>query len=142
MNQADRVLLDTSVVMHLIRGNEVGRRMDGDHGLSSRPDRPLLCVVSVGEALTLARIWRWGSDKIGRLRELLAQLVVVDIRSEAVLEAYAGIAHFAKTTGHAIGDNDCWIAAAVAADALLITNDRDFDPLEGRFLRRAYVDPG
>jgi hypothetical protein len=44
------------------------------------------------------------------------------------------------TNGLGIGQNDCWIAAAArATDALLLTNDRDFDPLEGRFIRRAYV---
>ncbi len=142
MNPADRVLLDTSVVMHLIRGNEVGQRMDREFQLASRADRPLLCVVSVGEALVLARIWGWPNDKIARLRELMAHLVIVDVRSEPVLGAYADIAHFAKTGGLGIGDNDCWIGAAAAAtDSLLITNDRDFDPLESHLLRRVYVDP-
>lgn len=41
MNTSERVLLDTSVALHLIRGNEVGQRMDREFQLASRADRPL-----------------------------------------------------------------------------------------------------
>jgi hypothetical protein len=63
--------------------------MDREFQLASRTDRPLLCIVSVGEALALARHWGWSEAKGGRLRELIAHLVIVDLRSEPVLDAYA-----------------------------------------------------
>jgi predicted nucleic acid-binding protein len=41
-----------------------------------------------------------------------------------------------------VSDNDVWIAACTsAADATLLTTDRDFDPLVGRYLDRVWIDP-
>ena len=73
---------------------------------------------------------------------MIAELVVVDVGRPAVIETYAAMRAFMVKNGHGIGDNDVWIAAtAAAADATLLTADRDFDPLDGRFLRRIYFDP-
>jgi tRNA(fMet)-specific endonuclease VapC len=49
---------------------------------------------------------------------------------------------FLKRNGRAVGDNDVWIAAcASAADATLLTTDRDFDLLHGTYLDRVWIDP-
>jgi len=67
----------------------------------------------------------------------------VDISSERVLTNYAGIDTFQKKNGLNIGQNDVWIAAtAQATDACLVTTDKDFDPLHGKFLNRVWIDPG
>lgn len=128
---ADLVLLDTNVVLHLLRGNETGQRIDAAMGLRARPERPLISVITMGEALAFARYRNWGSDRTNQLEAYLRELVVVDINNGAVLRKYAEIHTFLVRQGRAVGDNDVWIAAAAAAtSALLVTTDADFDPLD------------
>ena len=137
------ILLDTNVLIHLVRGNELGRRIDADHQLLGRADRPIISVVTIGETLSLARQFNWGQAKAEKLRELLREFPVVDINSEPVLTLYAELDHFSRSNGRRMGKNDVWIAAcAVATDAWLLTCDQDFDVLAdaGR-VRREWVDP-
>ena len=47
-------LLDTSVVLHLVRGNDLGQYIEDRHGLSKSLTRPLICIVTHGEARVLA----------------------------------------------------------------------------------------
>ncbi len=135
------VLLDTAVILHVVRGNETARRIDAAMNLSRRPERPLISIVSVGEALGFAEYRGWGEDKTTRLRALLEHLVPIDINSEIVLEAYAAMHAHLVRKGRVLSDNDIWIAAcALAASATLITTDKDFDPLNGEFIQRVYFD--
>jgi tRNA(fMet)-specific endonuclease VapC len=124
------LLLDTNIVIHLTRGSSVGQAIDERFQLRARADRPLLSVVSLGEALAFAQLRNWGQRSTEILRSLLRELVIFDIRSQAVLDRYAQIASFLKRNGRTVGDNDVWIAACTAAaDATLLTTDRDFDSI-------------
>jgi predicted nucleic acid-binding protein len=49
------LLLDTSVLLHLLRGTAVGRSMDEAYALSTREERPLISIVTVGEVMAIAR---------------------------------------------------------------------------------------
>lgn len=134
------LLLDTNVVLHVVRGNEIGQRVDSLFQIRHRPDRPLISVVSIGECLALARYWNWGAAKLATLEQLLRELVVVDIQSREILERFAELHSWAHAHGRALGDNDLWIAAtAAAATAHLITTDADFDPLHPQHVRRTYI---
>ena len=136
------LLLDTNVVIFLSRGGAIGRAIDARFQLRGRAERPLLSVITLGEALAFARFRNWGAPRIETLRGLLREFVVVDIARRAVLERYAEIDNFLKRNGRAVGDNDAWIAAcASVADATLLTTDRDFDPLHGTYLDRVWIDP-
>lgn len=143
MTSADRLLLlDTSIVLHLVRGNEVAERVDAAYALRTRVDRPLISIVTLGEARSFALQRAWGDAKSDVLEGLLRELTVVDIHNASVLAQYAKIDAFAKRNGRSLSDNDTWIAAtAAAADAVLITNDKDFDVLHGQFIERIYVPP-
>ncbi len=137
------LLLDTNVVVHLLRDNSLGRSIDSRFDLRNRPERPLVSVVTVGELLALAEKLGWGLKKKARLQELVRELVVVDVNSQPVLEAYASIDSFLRGQGRPVGQNDMWIAAtARATGATLVTTDKDFDPLDPRFLQRSWIDPG
>lgn len=137
---SEQLLLDTNVVVHLARGNAAGESIDRAFAIRTRRERPLLSVVSVGELNSLARRWGWGEKKIEALRALIAELVVVDIQRAPILERYADIDTYCKANGFQLGNNDTWIAATAAATgALLLTCDKDFDPLHARFLRRHLV---
>ena len=116
--------------------------MDEAFALRARADRPLISIVTVGELLSFAQ-WRgWGDKKRVRLLELIKELVAVDLQRQPILEKYAEIDAFLKKRGLKLSNNDAWIAAtSAAAGALLLTNDKDFDPLDGAFIKRIYFDP-
>lgn len=48
-------LLDTSVILPLVRGSELGRNIDQRFGLRNTKQRSLVSVVSLGEVRVLAR---------------------------------------------------------------------------------------
>jgi predicted nucleic acid-binding protein len=77
-------------------------------------------VVSLGEALSFARQRGWGDARIAQLRELMRELVPVNIDTRPVLDRYAEIDAFLTQSGRTVSNNDVWIAAcATAADATL-----------------------
>ncbi len=53
------LLFDTSVLVHLLREDMVGQRIKIDYKLEIRPERPLICGVTVGEIVALAKQWNW-----------------------------------------------------------------------------------
>jgi tRNA(fMet)-specific endonuclease VapC len=143
MNSGGRdLLLDTSIVVHLCRGGEAGNLLDLRYDLTTRRDVPLLSVISVGELRAFARNASWGGVKEARLKELVGNFIIVDIRRESVLTAYADVGTYLKQTGRSIGQNDMWIAAtARATGATLLTTDKDFDALHPALIQREYVAP-
>jgi tRNA(fMet)-specific endonuclease VapC len=136
------VLLDTNILVDLARGKKAGQMIEGRFKLRERAEKPLISVVTVGEMLALARIFKWGKENLEKLDALFRELVIIDIHMRAVLDRFAEIKAFVKSNGNALHDNDTWIAACTSvADAVLITADKDFDPIHGRFITREYVDP-
>lgn len=136
------LLLDTNVILHLLRGKATGIAIDTAYALRTRAERPLVSVVSVGEILSFATQRGWGVSKVNQLKKLVEELVVVDVRSQSVLQRYAAIDSYLVKSGRRISDNDTWIAATAAATgAILLTTDKDFDPLEGHLITRIWFDP-
>ncbi|MGH2360724.1 MAG: PIN domain-containing protein [bacterium] len=136
------LLLDTNIVILLVRGGPLGQAIDRQFQLRGRPDRPLISVVTLGEALAFARQHGWGAANMDRLRALLREFVPVDLNTQQVLERYAEISEFLRSNGRTVSNNDVWIAAcASAAGATLLTTDRDFDPLHGGYFDRVWIDP-
>jgi predicted nucleic acid-binding protein len=142
MTDSGLLVLDTNVVVNLARGKATGQAIDRAYGLRARQDRPLISVVTVGELFSFAAQFGWGRGKVEALKRIIEELVIVDIRNQTVLEKYAEIDAYLIKKGRRIGDNDLWIAAtAAAAGAILLTSDKDFDPLHDVFLTRIYFDP-
>lgn len=138
------LVLDTNILVRVIRGDTVGQRVTEEYDIASRPERPIISIVTAGEIRSLARKLGWGDRKRAALAELLRQLVVVDLRQGDILGRYAEIDHFCEKVvkpARTIQQNDMWIAAtAGAVDATLITTDGDFDHLDGRFLEVLRID--
>ena len=107
------LLLDTNIVIHLVRGGSIGQAIDARFQLRARPERPLDSVVSLGEALSFARQRGWSEARITRLRELMREFVPANIDTRPVLDRYAEIAAFLKQSGRTVSANDVWIAACV-----------------------------
>ncbi len=140
--QGAPILLDTNILIHLVRASPLGKRLSEEYRLLGRPDRPLISIVTVGECLAMATRLGWGEAKQGALRHLLAELVVLDLRHPGVIAKYAEIAAHGVDRGLAIGQNDLWIAAtASVTGAWLLTTDRDFLPLSPQHLHLALVEP-
>ena len=136
-----KLLLDTNILIHLVRANWIGRSVDSRFQLRTRAETPSISIISVGEALSFAKQQGWGLKKTGLLENLVHDLVTVDI-SDEILQAYAEIDFFLLRAGKPIQQNDIWIAAtAVATEAHLLTTDKDFDPLHPAYLDRTWIDP-
>lgn len=122
----DLISLDTNVLVHWIRQNDTGVQLRDTYLLHERTDRPIYSSVVEGEIRALARIWKWGSDRLDSLDEILGELVRVDSGLPDIVRAYAEIYAANHAGGHNTGQNDMWIAATTkAAGAVLLTCDSD-----------------
>ena len=136
-------LLDTNILVHLIRQDHTGQHIKDTYSPLLIDPRPLTSVVSGGELRSLAYQWSWGSAKKDQMNFLLGYLGRVPVDTTEVQEAYAVIDAYSEQSGHSMGKNDVWIAAAChVTGARLVTTDRDFDHLHPNFLTRDWIDPG
>lgn len=123
-------LLDTNVLVALLRAGTLGKYIDATFQPRQAKFKPLVSVVSVGEILSLARQFKWPAQKLAAISMLLDNLVVEDINTPEVLAAYAEIDQASRAGGRSMGKNDVWIAAtAKVTGATLLTTDKDFDHL-------------
>jgi tRNA(fMet)-specific endonuclease VapC len=135
-------LLDTNIIVALMRDNDLGRSIETTYGLRASLNRSLISVVTVGEMLSLVRQFGWGKLKITALETLLKQLVWIDINDDSMLDAYGELDHESLKAGRRMGQNDVWIAAAARVSRMtLLTTDRDFDHLHGTWIDRIWIDP-
>lgn len=135
-------LLDTNVVLHLMRGNALGQSIASAYGLRDSLNRGVISVVTVGEMLALARHRNWEAKKSSSLKALLDQLVWIDINAPDILEAYSVLDSESLKQGKRMGKNDVWIAATARVSGLtLLTTDLDFDHLHGTWIDRIWIDP-
>ncbi|MDX9912516.1 MAG: type II toxin-antitoxin system VapC family toxin [Phycisphaerales bacterium] len=123
-------LLDTNVLVALIRAGALGQYIDATYQLRQARFKPLISVVSVGEIYSLARQLEWGPKNVAEVAKLLDNLVVEDINVPEILVAYGEIDYASRKIGRRMGKNDVWIAAtARVSGATLLTSDHDFDHL-------------
>lgn len=137
-------LVDTNILIHVLRGSPLGRHVVDSLKFRARDRTPLLSVVSQGELFSFARHNRWGKQKLDLLEELLNELVIVDVvaTSRVLHEAYAELDALGRPLGRKMGKNDLWIAATAAVNgALLLTTDKDFDHLSPAKLSVWWFDP-
>lgn len=138
-------LLDTSVILPLVRGNALGKHIDRRFGLQGSARRPFVSVVSLGEVRVLAKRNDWGEAKLRSLSNALDNLVVVDINHPSVIDAYVELDLVSQSHpdgARNMGKNDLWIAAcARAAGATLLTTDNDFTHLIPDHLDGEVIDP-
>lgn len=150
-----RFLLDTGMLLGLTRKAPWARRtLDRVH-LDDQETATFTSVICHGELLALAEKNGWGERRRTELASTLAKVPTLDINKQAILNAYALIDAWTHgksvTAPHnvsppepaiSMGKNDIWIAAtAHASKATLLSTDKDFDHLDGVWLKRLYVDP-
>ena len=145
MSEKTPYLLDTNVLLVLVRGGMEGATLDERFGLSTASVRPLICIVTQGEIRSLARRNGWGERRLSALEHALSDVVTVELGHPGVIDAYVelDLASQSHPDGaRNMGKNDLWIAAAAkAAGATLLTTDKDFEHLLGAVLDGVYIDP-
>ncbi len=135
-------LLDTNVLVHLVRGDAVWARVRATYQPLLLEPRPLISVATSGELRSLALQFNWQAEKIDQMEFCLAYLQRISIDDSEIIRAYAAIDAHLQRTGQPLGKNDVWIAATAAVTgARLLTTDKDFDRLDPLFLSRDWIDP-
>lgn len=131
-----QLVLDTNVLLYLLRGNATGQLIESRYAVGQRSPRAIISVVTKGEMKALAYKLGWESKRRERLSLMLASLPVADIANDAVIDAYAMIDHASATAGVTMGKNDLWIAATThVLGGVLLTADRDFEHLESSLVQ-------
>jgi predicted nucleic acid-binding protein len=122
------LILDTNILVHWVRQDRTGQHLQQHYHLDLRLERPLFSTITEGEIRGLVKCWNWGASKLDKLEEILNELVRLEAGLPEVVAAYADLYVEDQRQGHNTKQNDLWIAAsAVAADAVLLTCDQDFD---------------
>jgi tRNA(fMet)-specific endonuclease VapC len=138
-------LLDTNVLLLLVRGGDLGLGIEARYRLRSAKQRPFVSIVSHGEIRVLAKRNGWGEAKLLALQRALDGLVTIDINRPAVIDAYVELelVSLSRPGGaRNMGKNDVWIAAcARAAEVTLLTTDEDFGHLRPDHLDVEIVAP-
>lgn len=142
MSPPGLILLDTNILVHVLRGKVAGAWLRERYALDSpTSERPLVSIITLGELLALATKWNWAAKRRAAILDLEKNFVVVDIRNREVLARYAELGVHWERQGRRMEQNDLWIAAtAKAADATLLTTDGDFRKLAPD-VRVEWIDP-
>ena len=144
MNETEKgqPLLDTNVLIHGVRRGLTWQKIKAVCDPLIRLPKPVVCIVSHGELRSFAERNDWGADKRDYASWLLTYFDVFDINKPTVIAAYALLDKVSRQAGVTMGKNDLWIAAtAHDYGAVIVTTDKDFDHLDGKFLSRIYVSP-
>lgn len=140
---SDYIVLDTNILVAYTRANDLAKAIESEYQLLKRSERPIICVVTRAEILSLARKLNWAPPKVTKMIEILGELVEVDINSQDVLDHYIELDHAIENAKPkpTIDQNDLWIAAVTAAaDATLITTDKDFTYIPKGLFKLEWVD--
>ncbi len=135
------LLLDTSVLIHFLRGQQTGRLIEEKLRLSERRGDSILSSVVEAELLLIAARRNWDDRKLADLAKQCRDFVRVSAGEPAVVQAWVDIARAQTNAGEKMEQNDLWIAAtARAAGAVLITCDGDFLRLRPGLVSYCHVD--
>lgn len=147
-----RYLLDTSILLGYLRGNELYKRIEEELKLTDTENVVLISVVSNAELLSLGIQNNWGNAKLNSLQNLLSRIPIININhtDKKLLEIYARIDAYSlnklqekkRNSSNLMGKNDLWIAStAFITKSALVTTDKDFDHLDPEFIKVIRFDP-
>lgn len=132
--------LDTNILIYAVRGGITWNKIKAVCDPLMTEPRPIYSLVSEAELLSFAEQNRWGAAKRQQVAFFLGYFDRVTIDDPKILAAYTLIDAFSRKKGVTMGKNDLWIAAtANVYGAVLVTTDRDFEHLHGKYLTRILV---
>lgn len=128
-------LLDTNILVHACRRDSSWEAIKVQFDPMMAEPHPVYSFVTDGELRSLALQWSWGEDKIEQMEYVLQYFLRATLETAGIIEAYATLDALSRRLGFKMGKNDLWIAAtAYCLDATLLTEDADFDFLNGVLL--------
>ncbi len=144
-------ILDTGIVLGYLKEAGYAHYVEREYAVSSPPNMAIISVVTLGELHSIAIQRGWGERKRRELSEVVRVIPTVDISKDEIIEKYAEIDSYSQgknptrklqgMSARNMGKNDIWIAATGSVvGARLLTNDHDFDHLNGAFLDVIYID--
>jgi predicted nucleic acid-binding protein len=147
-----KYILDTNIALIYLRKNKLLMgRVEEACAPFSEENESILCVVSIGELLSIAEQNEWSDAKIAAIHDFRKKLPVAYINKDEIYERYAEIDAYSQgklkrlkspLTARNMGKNDLWIAATASIlEATVVTTDKDFDHLHGVFLTVIWIDP-
>ena len=140
----DYILLDTCIVMHILRNNEYSLKCKEALKTFNQMPHIILSVVSKAELESLSKQQKWGEPRKKALSLIFNDATFIDIENadESLITAYSNIDSYSKRKGNdkfgnilndsakTMHKNDLWIAAtAFTLNIPLLTTDGDFDHL-------------
>lgn len=87
-----KVLLDTSVILHYMRDDELSRKLEATHHLVSDPGKiVLLTAISIGEIEGFFLRKNYGVKQTERWRKLIDKAIILSIdgKDNKLMKAYA-----------------------------------------------------
>jgi len=124
-----RYLLDTDICIYTAKARppEVAQRLR-----NLTPGSVAMSVVTLGELVFGAERSQARAQAIGNLARLVELIPVLNL-PESAGRHYGRIRAALTAAGTPIGNNDLWIAAHAAADALILVsnNSREFERVQG-----------
>jgi hypothetical protein len=97
-----QLVLDTNVLLHWLRGQDAGTETSSALRTRRAPPAPNCPGCRKGELKSLALQFKWGESKQLALDALLRELLIADISSELVTQAYARIDFESHNAGRRI----------------------------------------
>jgi predicted nucleic acid-binding protein len=88
-----QLVLDTNILVHLLRGKQAGQVIERRYEVSQRSPRAIAYKLD------------WGIDKRATLGAMLAGLPAADISHRAVHDAYADLDFRSMSIGIKMGEN-------------------------------------
>ncbi len=145
-----RYLLDTNILLLYLRLHSKAGEIDRLYQPLYASNTAIISTVTIGELKALAVMNGWGAQRLKKMKELIKEFLVIPVDAEDLLDMYAEIdafsqgrlpSHPTSLSARNMGKNDLWIAATAAlTGAKLITTDKDFDHLDGKFLELIRID--
>jgi tRNA(fMet)-specific endonuclease VapC len=128
-------VLDTCVVLTLVRQGELGHRIEHRFALTTLSTRLIISIATRAEIEVIADRNHWGSSRRRVLAQFLDECTTVPIAHQDLIDRYVeaeAICHATPGGAVRMGKNDLWIAAtSQLVGRPLLTMDRDFAPLAG-----------
>lgn len=125
---------DTNVILHVIKGRSESEKVKTYFENINEDYEQIISVVSIAEINVLATRNNWEQRKRKVLTDYLKSFIVIPIyENKDLLSCYEEIDIYSQKYPKGprnMGKNDLWIAStAMAADATLLTFDKDFNHL-------------
>ncbi|MEL6837525.1 MAG: type II toxin-antitoxin system VapC family toxin [Bacteroidota bacterium] len=143
-------ILDTNLIVIYSRDSDVAARIEEDYHLFDDRNSLAVSVVTLGEVSGLIKKLGIGEKRRKKIEAMLSRLAKVRIDTEEVIDRYGDIDAYSQGklkkkrgnfSARNMGKNDLWIAATASVyDLTLITTDKDFDHLNGEYVKLEYVD--